>query len=75
MKTMDELINNIKAIIKSISPLEVFTKVFFFIFKSVVLTVFVTLLTLFIVNYQLFLIITTLLTAAFNYIQGVLPIF
>lgn len=72
---MDELINNIKAIIKSISPLEVFTKVFFFIFKSVVLTVFVTLLTLFIVNYQLFLIITTLLTAAFNYIQGVLPIF
>ena len=62
MNTMDELTDNIKIIIRYVFSLEFFTKVFFFIFKVIVLTVFVTLLTLFVLSYQLFLIISVLST-------------
>lgn len=69
---MDELTNNIKIIIKSVFSLEFFTKVFFFICKTVILTVFVTLLTLFVLSYQLFLIVSVLSTNILNYIQSYL---
>lgn len=75
MNTMDELTDNIKIIIRYVFSLEFFTKVFFFIFKVIVLTVFVTLLTLFVLSYQLFLIISVLSTNVLNYIQIYLPNF
>jgi hypothetical protein len=64
---MEELVSNIHAIIRSISPMEVITKLFFMFVRLVLLLVFVTLLVILVVNYQLFLIITTIASSVVNF--------
>lgn len=75
MKYMDNLISNLKVLLSSISIFGLISSAFKFIFTTLILLVYVTIVTIFIVQYELILIISRVYALITNILNSANPFF
>jgi hypothetical protein len=74
MFNMENFLENIKIALKSVSIFGLISSAFKFIFTTLILLVYVTLITIFIVQYELFLVFSRISTLLMNILES-LPFF